>query len=88
MPAHSELGHWSKSFINWLVSLELACSAGQSTLQLLIQDLQSHRQQLVQITKEIRKQISTSHVRIAKKLLSRIRYVWIKQIPYVPAVVE
>jgi transposase len=63
MPAHSEVYHWSKPFIQWLESLEFACSPGQSTLRLLIKDLQNHRQQLLQVTKEIRKQINTSHIK-------------------------
>jgi len=62
MPARSELCHWSKSFINWLESLEFACSPGQTTLRLLIQDLQNQRHQLLQITKEIRKQVKDPHI--------------------------
>jgi transposase len=63
MPAHSEMGHWSKPFISWLQSLEFACSAGQSTLMILIQDLQNNRQQVLQITREIRKQIEIPHIK-------------------------
>jgi len=72
MPVHSEVYHWSKPFINWLKSLEFAFSSGQSTLQLLIQDLLNHRRQLLQVTKEIRKQINISDIKPQIKYLRSV----------------
>jgi transposase len=54
IPSHTELSHWSYNFIQWLQSLKFAHPSGKEYLQLCIDELMSHRKQLLKITRLLR----------------------------------
>jgi transposase len=46
--------HWSRHFINWLESLEFQQNSGKQALRALLEELKHLRQNIVQLTRQIR----------------------------------
>jgi len=47
--------HWSKRFMNWLESLEIAGESGNESLQILISEFKNLRASILKVTQQIRK---------------------------------
>ena len=46
--------HWTKRFVKWLRSINLDCSTGTQSLNILIDQLENQREQLLKTTRKIR----------------------------------
>jgi transposase len=55
IPSHRELTHWSGNFIRWLESIEFSYDPAKDYLRLCIEELQQHRERLLEITRLLRK---------------------------------
>jgi len=55
IPQPHEMSPWSGAFIKWLETLKFSHAAGQETMIGYVAELQSHRQQVAEITKRLRR---------------------------------
>jgi transposase len=54
MPSHRDLTHWSGGFISWLESIEFSYAPAKDYLRLCIEELQQHREHLLETTRLLR----------------------------------
>jgi transposase len=62
IPSHREVSHWSSNFIKWLESLDFAHSTGKDYLKLCLDELQSHRKRLLEVTRMLRNYCSENEI--------------------------
>ncbi len=59
IPCQVEMPHWSGNFINWLLSLEFSQACGKDYLIFCLEELQQHRQRIVDITRILRSHLKS-----------------------------
>ena len=59
IPCQDEMPHWSGHFIQWLRSLEFSQASGKDYLIFCLEELQQHRQRIVDITRILRNHLKS-----------------------------
>ncbi len=54
IPAHREMSHWSRPFINWLKSLEFSAAPGNEYMASCLRQLEGIRQEILMVTRSLR----------------------------------
>lgn len=69
-PAHLNPDYWTIAFVNWLKQLKFPDQAGTLSLEYLLNAYQSTKDQLLEVSRHLRKQVKLHYLDIYKRLMT------------------